>query len=133
DPAGLGDQTARFLAETESLYVTGIERLLRERVGMELAATAPCDLARLWRAPEYDRAFPAERAVPALRATLSAMGIDLERQHNVELDVAPRPGKRPRAFCMPILVPDRVVLVILPQGGHDDYAALFHEAGHAEH
>ena len=30
-------------------------------------------------------------------------------------------------------VPDRVVLVILPQGGPEDYQALFHEAGHTEH
>ena len=44
-----------------------------------------------------------------------------------------RPGKVPRAFCAPIRVPDRVVLVVLPQGGQEDYAALFHEAGHTEH
>ena len=25
------------------------------------------------------------------------------------------------------------MLVVLPQGGHDDYRALFHEAGHTEH
>jgi len=47
--------------------------------------------------------------------------------------VAARPGKVPRAFCAPIRVPDRVVLVVLPQGGQEDYAALFHEAGHTEH
>ena len=48
---------------------------------------------------------------------------------NVELDIEARPGKRPRAFCAPIRVPGRVVLVMLPQGGQDDYQALFHEAG----
>jgi hypothetical protein len=30
-------------------------------------------------------------------------------------------------------VPQRVVLVIKPQGGPDDWRALFHEAGHTEH
>jgi hypothetical protein len=30
-------------------------------------------------------------------------------------------------------VPGRVVLVVQPQGGQDDYGALFHEAGHTEH
>jgi hypothetical protein len=133
DPRGLGEATAGFLADTEALYVNTIEPMLGQRLGMSLAETAPCDMGRLWRAPEYDRAFPAERAVPALRETLAAMGIDLERQPNIELDVEPRPGKYPRAFCMPIRVPDRVILVTLPQGGHDDYQALFHEAGHAEH
>jgi hypothetical protein len=71
--------------------------------------------------------------VPALEATLADLGIDLRSQRNVELDVDARPGKRPRAFCAPIRVPGRVVLVILPQGGQDDYQALFHEAGHTEH
>jgi len=30
-------------------------------------------------------------------------------------------------------VPDRIMLVIQPMGGPDDWRALFHEAGHAEH
>ena len=112
--------------------MNAIEPLLEQRLGMGLAETAPCDMGRLWRAPEYDRAFPAERAVPALRATLAAMGIDLDRQPNIELDVEPA-RQVPARLLHPILVPDRVVLVTLPQGGHDDYQALFHEAGHAEH
>jgi hypothetical protein len=51
----------------------------------------------------------------------------------VHLDLESRPGKSPRAFCAPIEVPGRVVLVIQPIGGRDDWAALFHEAGHTEH
>ena len=49
------------------------------------------------------------------------------------LDLDERPNKSPRAFCAPIEVPDRVVLVIQPIGGPDDWRALFHEAGHTEH
>jgi hypothetical protein len=100
---------------------------------MSLDEASPSDLSRLMRAPEFDAGFPAERALTALHETLAGLGIDLDRQPNVELDVEARPGKVPRAFCAPIRVPDRVVLVVLPQGGQEDYAALFHEAGHAEH
>ena len=71
--------------------------------------------------------------LPALEATLSGMGIDIRAQANVELDVEAREKKSPRAFCAPIEVPDRVVLVIQPIGGVDDWRALFHEAGHTEH
>jgi hypothetical protein len=131
-PQELEEQTNAFLRDTEALYRDEVDRALRRRVGLTLEMAGPQDLARLWRAPEYDQTFPAERAVHALRATLAGMGIDLSRQPNVELDVDQRPGKRPRAFCSPIRVPDRVVLVVLPQGGHDDYRALFHEAGHME-
>jgi hypothetical protein len=133
DPCGLHRSTEAFLADTDALYRRNIDAELRARVGMPLAEARPPDLARMWRAPELDAAFPPERALPALRETLAALGIDLDAQQNVELDVEARPGKRPRAFCAPIRVPDRVVLVMLPQGGQDDYRALFHEAGHAEH
>ena len=67
------------------------------------------------------------------RATLADLGIRLEEQRNVELDVERRPTKSPRAFCAPIEVPGRVVLVIQPNGGPEDWHALFHEAGHTEH
>lgn len=133
DPRGLHRSTEAFLADTDALYRRSLDAELRRRVGMPLAEARPPDLARMWRAPELDAAFPGDRALPALRETLAALGIDLDAQANVELDVEARPGKRPRAFCAPIRVPGRVVLVMLPQGGQDDYRALFHEAGHAEH
>ena len=71
--------------------------------------------------------------LPALRGTLTNLGIDLDSQKNVHLDVEERPTKSPRAFCAPIEIPGKVMLVIQPQGGPDDWYALFHEAGHTEH
>jgi hypothetical protein len=133
DPAGLAVRTERFISATESLYRRELDRALRERVGIDPAEATAADVARLMRAPGFDAGFPPDRAVPALRATLEGLGIDIDRQRNVELDVEPRRGKVPRAFCAPIRVPDRVVLVTLPQGGQEDYLALFHEAGHTEH
>ena len=61
------------------------------------------------------------------------MGIDLEGQHNIEIDARARPRKSPRAFCAAVSVPSEIYLVVAPIGGRDDFAALFHEAGHAEH
>ena len=70
---------------------------------------------------------------PALEATLTDLGVDLRSQENVHLDLESRPSKTPRAFCAPIEVPGKVMLVIQPIGGKDDWEALFHEAGHTEH
>src|SRR5256885_763315 len=84
-------------------------------------------------APRRPAAFPQDKMLPALQKTLEDLGVDLRRQENVELDVEKRPQKTPRAFCAPIEVPGRVVLVIQPVGGPDDWRALFHEAGHTEH
>ncbi len=133
DPIALHRSTSQLLEDTEDLYRTHMDARLRQTLGLGLDEASPADLARLWRAPEFDRGFPPERALPALRATLAGLGVDLDSQSNVELDIAERPNKVPRAFCAPVRVPDRVMLVILPQGGPEDYQALFHEAGHTEH
>jgi hypothetical protein len=129
----LAGQCEHFLAATEDLYVAAFDRLFRRRVGVALEEAKRWDLPRLFRATEWDAGFTAEAMVPALEATLLDLGIDLRRQENVHLDVEARPTKSPRAFCAPIEVPGRVMLVIQPMGGPDDWHALFHEAGHTEH
>jgi hypothetical protein len=129
----LGDQCRAFLDETERLWEQAGDRLIRARTGVGLGEAARFDVARVFRAPEWDPAFPSDRMLPALEATLADLGIDLRAQENVELDVEQREKKSPRAFCAPIEVPRRVVLVIQPIGGVDDWRALFHEAGHTEH
>src|SRR5205823_12980966 len=91
------------------------------------------DVSRVFRAQVWDEFFPADKMLPALEATLADFGIDLAAQENVHLDIEQRPAKSPRAFCAPIEVPQKVMLVIQPIGGRDDWEALFHEAGHTEH
>ena len=129
----LASQCRAVLDSTERLYEDAVDRLFRERVGVGLAEAERWDVARLFRAPNWDPAFPKDRMLPALESTLAELGIDLHGQENVHLDIEERPNKTPRAFCAPIEVPERVVLVIQPIGGPDDWRALFHEAGHTEH
>jgi hypothetical protein len=131
--ADLAEQCRRFLAETEDLYAAVIDPLLRRRVGVSLEDACRWDVPRLFRASEWDTGFPADAMVPALEGTLAGLGIELREQENVHLDIEPRPQKTPRAFCAPIEVPGRIMLVIQPIGGPDDWHAFFHEAGHAEH
>jgi hypothetical protein len=129
----LAGRARAFLDETEAMFEQAADRLFRDRVGLGLTEANRWDVARIFRAPEWDTAFPADGMLPALEATLADLGIDLRGQANVELDVEKREKKTPRAFCAPIEVPERVVLVIQPIGGVDDWRALFHEAGHTEH
>ena len=129
----LAAQCEAFLADTERLYEEQMGRAARELLGLSLDELARWDVQRLIRSPQWDEGFPAEKMVPALTTTLADLGIDLRRQENIHLDIEQRPSKTPRAFCSPIEVPDRVMLVIQPIGGADDWRAFFHEAGHAEH
>jgi oligoendopeptidase F len=129
----LAGQCRAVLQSTEQLYEETADRLFRARAGVGLADAERWDVTRVFRAPGWDEAFPAAKMIPALEVTLRDLGIDLRAQDNVELDIEQRPKKSPRAFCAPIEVPGRVVLVIQPMGGADDWRALFHEAGHTEH
>jgi hypothetical protein len=129
----LAEQCRRFLDSTERLWEDAGDRFFRSRIGLGLGELERWDASRVFRGAAWDSAFPKDRMVPALEATLSDLGVDLRAQRNVELDLEDRPNKSPRAFCVPIEVPGRVVLVIKPQGGPDDWRALFHEAGHTEH
>src|SRR6266508_483520 len=129
----LAGQCRAFLDSTEALYEDAADRVIRASVGVGLAEAERWDIARVFRATEWDPVFPADKMLPALEATLRELGIDLYAQENIRLDVEERPNKTPRAFCAPIEVPGKVMLVIQPIGGPDDWSALFHEAGHAEH
>jgi hypothetical protein len=129
----LAEQCRRFLAETETLWVEAGDRFFRARVGIGLDDAKRWDVGRAQRGAGWDSVFPPDGMLPALAGTLADLGIDLGAQENVELDLEPRPSKDPRAFCAPIEIPGRVVLVIKPQGGPDDWRAFFHEAGHTEH
>jgi hypothetical protein len=129
----LAEQCRHFLDSTEQLWERVGDRYFRSRVGLGLGEIERWDVARVFRAIEWDNVFPADRMVPALETTLNDLGVDLRSQGNVELDLEDRPNKTPRAFCVGIEIPERVILVIKPQGGPDDWRSLFHEAGHMEH
>lgn len=128
----LTDQMPPFLAATEEVFLSQQSDYL-DRLGVSRKEATNADLSRLFRAPEYDPLFPQEKMVAALTRFLTGLGFHLERQKNLELDIEPRPLKSPRAFCAGIRIPHEVKLVINPKGGPDDYRALFHEAGHAQH
>ena len=133
DLRALGRQTAALLEATDERYESIVGPRLVDQLGFGFERLRRADLTAFFRAPSLDRWFPQERLVASLVETLAGMGIDVESQAGVKLDTEPRPKKSPRAFCAPVRVPDEVYLVIARIGGRDDYAALYHEAGHTEH
>jgi hypothetical protein len=121
-----------LIDETDGIFEERLGTYLTEaRVPRRRADTS--DVAFVMRAPEYDSFFPADRLVPSLEKTVAGMGLGLDTTPGLHLDTAARPLKSPRAFCAPIRIPSDVYLVIKPVGGQDDFRALFHEGGHAEH
>jgi hypothetical protein len=129
----LSRQTSRFLDATKPRYPELLDPQLVEAGLAPLGELRRCDLPRFFRAATLDSQFGAERLIDSFRGTLAGLGIDLDAQANVHLDTKSRPTKSPRAFCSTARVPAEIYLVIAPHGGRDDYGALFHEGGHAQH
>jgi len=129
---GLARQMGSFLWDSEKVYRRRLDAYLRS-LAVDPGMAERSDLAYLFRSPQFDVFFRREQLIATLLASLRDLGIDPERQNNVCLDTEPRPRKSPRAFCAPIRIPDEVILVINPHGGQEDYRALLHEAGHAQH
>jgi hypothetical protein len=132
DAAALAGHLQAFTAASETVYYAALRRYLAE-IDIESGDASIADLQHLLRASSWDAWFEPRRLNAAVAGTLRGMGIDLAEQANVRLDMERRPNKSPRAFCVPVRVPDDVRLVIQPRGGHEDYAAALHEIGHVEH
>jgi len=133
DLGRLHEQTEEFLARTEEPFEPVLEPLLERHLSIGFAELRRSDLPALFRAPALDGAFPGDRLLESLEATLAGLELRGGAAENVIVDAEERPKKSPRAFCAPVRVPTEVHLVIPRVGGRDDYDALMHEAGHAEH
>lgn len=133
DYAALSTQCAAFLSATERPFHDALEVVLRERAGVPLGEATRADVLRATRFSEVDRAFSGARLPVVYRDVFAGLGIRTGAQRNIALDLADRPTKHPRPFCVPIRRPEEVKLVIRPSGGFSDYQELLHEAGHAQH
>ncbi|OPY29261.1 MAG: hypothetical protein A4E28_01006 [Methanocella sp. PtaU1.Bin125] len=133
DYYALREQMQNFLYRTDRLYTRYFRNMCKNVLDLSLSDVRKFDIGYLFRVKEFDRFFAADRMMGVMGGTLEGMGLQLSDQPNIKVDAEIREKKRPRAFCSGIRVPDEVVLCIRPQGGMDDYRALFHEMGHAQH
>ena len=131
--SGLADECERFLRETKAMWDDTLPGFLRKSLGISAAEAKRPDALALFRASEYDDAFPGRDMEPAIRRQVVEMGIDPVASGRIIFDVGEREGKRSRAFCSPVRVPQEVYLVLRPHGGQSDYNTFLHELGHALH
>jgi len=90
-------------------------------------------VAWIRRLSPLESTYPKERAVEVCMDTLQRLGLDVESDPNIRLDLEDRPQKSPRACVIASDPPNVVHLITRAQGGLHDYQAFLHEAGHALH
>ncbi len=86
------------------------------------------DVLRLSEAP-LPGAFPRAERLSAMRRWLDESGLTLQAAGRVRLEDGTKAGLT-QAACLPVEVPERVLLV-LPEEGHGSFAALLDAAGRA--
>lgn len=127
-PARLRELAREGLACTREMYESGLDRHLE-------GSPAPgyADLLAMYGGADWDPCFGGDALSSRLRDLLSLLGDPDVVDAHVRQDLEPRPRKSSRPFCAGIRVPDEIVLVAKPAGGHRDYEGVWHEAGHALH
>jgi hypothetical protein len=130
---GLRNECEQFLRDTDPLWREVFPEFTRRVLGMEPADATRADAMALFRAREFDAYFPSARMESAIRGQVKEMGIDPLAAGRITLDTGEREGKRARAFCSPVRVPNEVYLVLRPHGGQTDWMTFLHELGHALH
>ena len=133
DLRGLATECERFLRETESMWADVHSAAVKRQLGIAPGEATRADALAMMRAPQFDPYFPASEMEPAVKRQVSDMGSDPTAGGRITYDLAPRPGKRSRAFCAPVRVPREIYLVLLPYGGATDYRTFLHELGHSLH
>jgi len=122
-----------FLRDTDDMWREVLPEFSRRVLGMEPAELTRADAGALLRAKSFDASFPANKMEESIRKQVREMGIDPLAAGRIVLDTGEREGKRSRAFCSSVRVPDEVYLVMRPHGGQTDWMTFLHELGHALH
>jgi hypothetical protein len=131
--AALAASCERFLRDTQAMWDDTLPGVLKKKIGIKASQAKRSDALALFRASEYDDAFPGNHMESVIRRHVTEMGIDPAANGRIIFDVGDREGKRSRAFCSPVRVPEEVYLVLRPHGGQSDYNTFLHELGHALH
>jgi hypothetical protein len=131
--SGMRAECEQFLRDTQDMWRDVLPAFLRRRLGIRPDEATRSDALALFRAREFDAAFPGGAMESAISRQVREMGIDPLAGGRVRLDTGERAGKRARAFCAPVRVPEEVYLVLRPHGGQTDWNTFLHELGHALH
>jgi hypothetical protein len=126
-------QCEQYLKDTQALWDETFPEFVKRELNIDPRDATRADAQALFRAQSFDAFFPAREMEARVQGQVREMGIDPLAHGRIRLDTAERAGKRSRAFCSPVRVPDEVYLVLRPHGGQSDWSTFLHELGHALH
>ncbi|MDT8437129.1 MAG: hypothetical protein RRA92_10300 [Gemmatimonadota bacterium] len=131
--AHLASEAERLLAATRGIFAVALDLHLDRWLGLAKGEARAHDIDWLSRMDWLEAPCDEATILAAIRRDLAAIGLDLEEDGRVDLDVEPFPGPGMRATCAPVRVPDRVVLFVTPTTTPKACRSLLREVGEALH
>ena len=131
--SGLRTQCEQFLRDTQAAWDETAPEFIKRVLKIEAREATRADALALFRARAFDAAFPGPQMEGRVVGQVGEMGLDALAGGRIRLDTGEREGKRSRAFCAPVRIPDEVYIVLRPHGGQTDWSTFLHELGHALH
>jgi hypothetical protein len=104
----LRSQCTQFLRETQAMWDDTFPSFVKRVLRIDPAEATRADALALFRAREFDDYFPAAEMESRVQKQTREMGVDPLAAGRIRLDTGEREGKRSRAFCAPVRVPDEV-------------------------
>jgi hypothetical protein len=102
-------------------------------LGLPIDDAWGADAEWAFRARHLDPYFPSADFMPMAVGTLRDVGVELEEQQGIRLDLEERPTKRAGVRCVATDVPREVHVVCRLVGGYQDYQRLLRGLGQAQH
>jgi hypothetical protein len=127
------DAMDKALVRLDDSYQERLRVSIEATLGIPLQEAGSWDVARWQTQNDPAQVFSENSLLPVLEATVLELGIRPERSDAIAFDLEQRPLKQTRPFCIPVGVPDEIKIVMHPENGSRQYAALLHESGHAYH
>ena len=132
DSGGLVAHT--LLEQTESAYTAAFARL----VGRGFPDEPPgdldfADLPYFESMPWLGKSLSPRDPLQTYADTMRGLGIQVDKQPNIQIDLTPRPSRNSAATCFPVSPPKVVRLSASPLDGAADFLGFLQQAGKAQH
>ncbi|MBD3334527.1 MAG: hypothetical protein GF355_03340 [Candidatus Eisenbacteria bacterium] len=122
----------QLLDATEEKYRGLLEAMCQKLLDQELRRTRAFDVPILLAQHEFDGAFDEDKLEETFEKAFRKMGIKVDDQRYMRVDLKERDRKDPEAHVFPIENERNTRVTMIPDGGLDDYRNFFRAMGQGQ-
>lgn len=119
----------KIISHTDYLYRITLNEVSKNIMNKEYIDLGRCDLSEIWRVDKFSSYFEFSNVKQKFTDTITCLN-STRILNSVDIQINSASG---RSFCLPAVVPNKILLMINKRNRPDDYKTFYHEVGHAIH